>query len=250
MKDNVCIVTGAGSGIGRAIAVRLAGMGATVVLVGRTKAKLDAAAAEIESEAGAVVVEPCDVTDYDAVRQLAKLTADRYGRIDVLVNNAGFSSRNRTTLTVTRQEAEDVVRVNLLAPFFLTQAVLPTMLAAEKGTIVNISSTAGQGGGRLSGPVYGPAKAGLINFTRFLNVELRNSGVRACVVLPGEVDTPIMENRPVPPSAEARSTMIAAEDIADAAVLAVAAHPRALVEEIVVKAGHQRDYSAELMPPF
>ena len=97
-----------------------------------------------------------------------------------------------------------MMRVNLMGPFFLTQAVLPGMLARKSGTIVNVSSLAATNPSRVGGSFYGAVKAGLLNFTRYLNIELENSGVRACCILPGEVDTPTLENRPVVPDADAK----------------------------------------------
>lgn len=250
MKDAVCIVTGGGSGIGRATAIKLARQGAIPVLVGRTTAKLDGVGREIDSLGGKAVVEPCDVTDVSGMQRLVERVLRRHKRIDVLVNNAGSSSRNRTILTTTPQEAEELLRVNLLGPFFLTQAVLPEMLKQGRGTIINVSSVAGLSPSRLGGPIYSAAKAALLSFTRYLNVEMSNSGIRACCIIPGEVDTPTLENRPIPVPERDRSTMLTPEDVADAVVLAVTAPHRALVEEIVIRPRHQRDSSRELVAPF
>ena len=133
---------------------------------------------------------------------------------------------------------------------FLTQAVLPTMVAAGSGNIVNVSSMAGKRGSLLSGPIYGPAKAGILNYTEYLNQELGNTGVRACAVSPGEVDTPIMELRPVVPTAEARATMLDSEDVADAIILAITAPQRSLIADIMISPTHSRDYSGEIRPAF
>ena len=250
MKGSVCIVTGAGSGIGEAAALMLGGRGAQVVLVGRTLSKLERVRRAIEAGGGAADVRPCDVGDMAAIRRLAEGVLSDYGHVDVLVNNAGFSSRNRTTLKTTPEEAEAMMRVNLMGPFFLTQAVLPGMLARKEGTIVNVSSLSATNPSLLGGSFYGAVKAGLLNFTRCLNIELENSGVRACCILPGEVDTPTLENRPVVPDAGARATMLAAEDVAEAILLAVASPHRSLVEEITVRPTYRRDLSHELMDPF
>ena len=250
MKGSVCIVTGAGSGIGEAAALMLGSRGAQVVLVGRTLSKLERVRRAIEAGGGAADVRPCDVGDMAAVRGLAEGVLSDYGHVDVLVNNAGFSSRNRTTLKTTPEEAEAMMRVNLMGPFFLTQAVLPGMLARKEGTIVNVSSLSATNPSLLGGSFYGAVKAGLLNFTRCLNIELENSGVRACCILPGEVDTPTLENRPVVPDAGARATMLAAEDVAEAILLAVASPHRSLVEEITVRPTYRRDLSHELMNPF
>lgn len=250
MKGQVCIVTGAGSGIGEATAVKLAAMGAAPVLVGRTMAKLEAVRDRIKSAGGSASVIAADITNHEDIRRVAEGTLQEHGRIDVLVNNAGFSSRNRTTLTLTPEEAEAVFRVNLIGPLFLTQAVLPAMVEAGSGTIVNVSSVAGKQASLLSGPIYGPAKAAILNYTEYLNQELANTGVRACSVSPGEVDTPIMELRPVIPTSEARATMLTSDDVADAIMLAVTAPARSLVSDIVVRPSHRRDYSGEILAAF
>ena len=250
MKGSVCIVTGAGSGIGEATSIMLGGRGAQVVLVGRTLSKLERVRRAIEAGGGAADVRPCDVGDMAAIRRLAEGVLSDYGHVDVLVNNAGFSSRNRTTLKTTPEEAEAMMRVNLMGPFFLTQAVLPGMLARKEGTIVNVSSLSATNPSHLGGSFYGAVKAGLLNFTRCLNIELENSGVRACCILPGEVDTPTLENRPVVPDAGARATMLTAEDVAEAILLAVTSPHRSLVEEITVRPSFRRDLSHELMDPF
>ena len=250
MNGQVCIVTGAGSGIGEATAVKLAAMGAVTVLVGRTEAKLASVRDRIAADGGAATIIAADVTDHEDIRRVADSTLEQHARIDVLINNAGFSSRNRTTLTLTPEEADAVFRVNLIGPMFLTQAVLPTMVAAGSGTIVNVSSVAGKRASLLSGPIYGPAKAAILNFTEYLIQELANTGVRACAVSPGEVDTPIMELRPVVPTAEARATMLASKDVADAIVLAVASPQRSQISDIVVMPSQGRDYSGEITPAF
>ncbi len=250
VKDSICIVTGAGSGIGEAASLMLADSGARVVLVGRTLSKLERVRREIDARGGAADVRPCDVGGVSAVRSLAQGVLGDYGRVDVLVNNAGFSSRNRTTLTTTPEEAEAMMRVNLMGPFFLTQAVLPGMLQRNRGMIVNVSSLAATSPSRVGGAFYSAVKAGLLNFTRYLNVELENSGVRACCILPGEVDTPTLENRPVVPGADARSTMLSAGDVAEAVLLAAASPHRSLVEEITVRPSFRRDLSGELMDPL
>lgn len=250
MEGKVCIITGAGSGIGRSTAIKLARRGAVPVLVGRTPSKLEEVQAQVQAGGGRAVAAPCDVTDVQAVRALVRWVLDEHGHIHALVNNAGYSTRNRTVLTITPEEVDEVVRVNLTGPMFFTQAVLPSMLKAREGTIVNVASGAGLAGSRLSGPAYSAAKAGIINFTRYLNLELRNSGVRACCVIPGEVDTPILEKRPVVPSSEARATMLSPDDVAEAIVLAIALPHRALLEEVVVRPRHFRDFSAELAKPY
>jgi len=249
MKGMACIITGAGTGIGRSAAIKMARLGASVVLVGRTAARLEEVRREIEAAGGVALAAPGDVTDMNVILCTVQATLQAFGRIDVLVNNAGYATRNRSIMTITPEEFDEVVRVNLWAPMFFTQAVLPTMLKAKSGTIIVVSSRAALTPGGLGGPIYGAAKAGSVNFIKALNIELKNTGIRACAIVPGEVDTPILEKRPVPVPKEARATMMAADDVADAIVLAAALPPRALVDELYLRPTHQRDFSKELPPP-
>jgi short-subunit dehydrogenase len=120
------------------------------------------------------------------------------------------------------------------------------MVKRKEGTIINVASIAGLNPSRLAGLSYSAAKAAVINFTGFLNEELRNTGVRVSVVVPGEVDTPIMDKRPVPPSRESRSTMVTAEDVADAIFLIANLPQRASVPELVIRPTYLRDFTAEV----
>jgi NAD(P)-dependent dehydrogenase (short-subunit alcohol dehydrogenase family) len=250
MDGEICIVTGAGSGIGRAAALNLAGAGAMPVLVGRTTGKLEAVAAEIAAQGRSSDVEQADVTDYEAMRRLAASVLKKHGQIDVIINNAGFTSRNRYLLDTTDQEAEDVVRVNLLGPFFLIQAALPSMLKRGTGTIVNVSSRAGLDPVLLGGAMYSASKAAIINLTKYMNVELKNTGIRACNVIPGETDTPVLKTRLVPPAPDQLTKILQPEDVADAILLAVTSPKRVLIEEVIVKPRFQRDVSAEVPDPI
>ena len=250
MDGEVCIVTGAGSGIGRATALKLAEAGAVPVLVGRTTSKLRDVAAEIAAAGGACDVEQADVTDYDAMRALAASVLDNHGRIDVIVNNAGFTSRRRYLLDTTDREAEDVVRVNLLGPFFLIQAALPSMLERRSGTIVNVSSRAGVDPVLLGGAMYSASKAAIINLTKYINVELKNTGIRACNIIPGETDTPVLKTRLIPPGPDQLAKILQPEDVADAILFAVSSPSRVLIDEVIVKPRFQRDVSAEVPDPI
>ena len=247
LQDKVCIITGGGSGIGRGAGVMMAQNGATVVLIGRTKAKVDAVKDEIEAEGGSALSFSLDVADNEAVQKMAKDVLDAFGRIDVLVNNAGHSSLHRRLLNTTPQEIREVIDSNLIGTIFCAQAVVPAMLAAGSGTIINVSSLAGVTPGPFSGLAYGAAKAAVINFTTFLNADLRNTGIRASVIIPGEVDTPILNNRPIPPDEEVRSLMV---DVAEtsAVINLIASLPqRTNIPELVLRPTFQRDMSKEVV---
>ena len=245
LKGNVCIITGGGSGIGRDAALTLARDGAAVVIVGRTQAKLNAVQAEIAAEGGTALPYALDVADYDAVQQMVDDVLEQFGRIDVLVNNAGHSSHHRRLLNTPPEEMRSVIDSNLIGTFFCTKAVVPAMLKARCGTIINISSLAAVTPGPFSGFAYGAAKAAVINFTEFLNVDLRNTGIRASVVVPGEVATPILDKRPIPPDAAARATMV---DVAEtsAAIHLIATLPqRSNIPELVIRPTMYRNMAGE-----
>ena len=246
LEGKVCIITGGGSGIGRATAIMMAGEGATVVLVGRTASKVEEVQFEIESSGGKATAFGLDVTDERGVKAMVESVLAEHGKIDILLNNAGHSSIHRKLLTTTSEEMKSVFDSNVLGSVLCAQAVVPAMLEAGEGTIINISSLAGVTPGLLAGMAYGAAKAGVINFTQFLNAELRNTGIRASVVIPGEVDTPILDKRPVNPSADARETMVTAEDAAEAITMIARLPSRAAIPELVIRPTYLRDTSAEV----
>ncbi len=201
---------------------------------------------EIESSGGKATAFSRDVTDEGGVKAMVESVLAEHGKIDILLNNAGHSSIHRKLLTTTSEEMKGVFDSNVLGSVLCAQAVVPAMLEAGEGTIINISSLAGVTPGLLAGMAYGAAKAGVINFTQFLNAELRNTGIRASVVIPGEVDTPILDKRPVNPSADARETMVTAEDAAEAITMIARLPSRAAIPELVIRPTYLRDTSAEV----
>ena len=249
LEGQVCIITGGGSGIGRGAALTMAEEGATVVIIGRTASKLESVEAEIAiTEIGGTTASyTLDVADYNAVEAMVADVLEKFGRIDVLVNNAGHSSHNRRLLNTTSEEVRSVIDSNLIGTFFCTQAVVPAMLKARSGTIINISSLAAVTPGPFSGFAYGAAKAGVINFTEFLNADLRNTGIRASVVVPGEVATPILDKRPIPPDAEARTLMVDVDETS-AAILLIATLPqRSNIPELVIRPTLHRNMAGEVV---
>ena len=246
LKDKVCIITGGGSGIGRSSGLMMADEGAVVVAVGRTASKVEAVRDEIVSNGGTAEAYGVDVADRDGITAMVNEVLAEYGRVDVLVNSAGHSSPHRMLLTTTPEEVRSVMESNLLGTIFCTQAVIPSMLEAEEGTVINVSSLAGVIASELAGMSYSAAKAAVINFTEFLNTEYRNTGVRASVVIPGEVDTPILDKRPIVPSAEARRSMVTAEDTAEAITLIARLPQRAAIPELIIRPTWLRDISAEV----
>ena len=245
LKDKVCIVTGGGSGIGRSAALMMADAGAKVVLVGRTASKVEDVRDEIKAAGGTAMAIGLDVTDYDGVMQMANDVLGAYGQIDILVNNAGHSSHHRRLMTTTPEELRAVLESNVSGSVYCSQAVVPHMQERGEGTIINVSSMAGVNASMLAGMAYSAAKAAVINFTAFLNAELKNTGIRSSVVIPGEVDTPILDNRPIVPSDDARETMVTADDAAEAIFLIANLPQRACIPELIIRPTYQRDTSAE-----
>lgn len=233
--SQVAVVTGSGSGVGRAIAVQLAALGWKVALVGR---RADALAETIDSiEAGRERMRafPCDVGNSAAVAQMAKDVLAAFGTVDVLVNSAGTNLAKRSLADLTPEAFDDVVKINLNGIFYCVHAFLPIMRAKKSGTIVNINSDAGLKSNPVSGAAYVASKFGLTGLTDTINVEERKNGIRATNIFPGEINTPLLERRPVIPPPEARQKMLQPEDVAACALLAITLPPRAIVEHLLVK---------------
>jgi NADP-dependent 3-hydroxy acid dehydrogenase YdfG len=246
LTGQVAIVTGGGSGIGEVTARMLAAEGAQVVVCGRRAAPVDAVARAIEKDGGLCAARAVDLEDADAAAAFAGWTLERFGRVDVLVNNAGHSSHARSIRWTGRAEWESVMAVNLTAVYVLTQAVLPGMLERGAGTIVTVGSLAALKPGLIGGAAYGAAKAAVRNLMGHVHNTLRNQGIRATIVLPAEVDTPILDKRPLNPDAAARATMMQAEDVARAILLCVTLPPRTVIEEIVMSPTVLRDQSRDI----
>ncbi len=182
----VALVTGAGSGIGRATARHLAGRGCRLALVGRTARTLEETAASLE---GALVL-PADVRDAEAVAQAVAQTEEALGPIDLLVNNAGVVAR-AAVHEMDEATWDEVLDINLKGAFLCARAVLPAMLARGRGRIVNVASISGTLGTPLLS-AYCASKWGLIGFTKALSEEVKGRGVVVAAVSPGSVDTPML----------------------------------------------------------
>ena len=247
LKDQVCIITGGGSGIGRGAALRLAADGATIILIGRTESKIRTVQSEIKANGGQSIVYALNVADWSSIQKMVDEVVETYEKIDILINNAGHSSRNRRLLNCPPEEIQQVIDSNLTGTFFCTQAVVPSMLKAKSGTIINISSLAAVSPGPFSGFAYGAVKAGVINFTQFLNEDLKNTGIRASVLIPGEVNTPILDNRPITPEESARRGMVDVAETSAAIHLVVSLPPRTNIPELTIRPTWQRNIAEEIV---
>ena len=214
--DKVAWITGGGSGIGLAGAIELAKAGCRVVISGRVAAKLDAAVKQAESlgaPAGAIGSAPLDVADGAAVTRVAQEVQARLGRVDILVNSAGINFPKRYWNQTDAATFNEVVAVNLNGAMACTLAVLPGMRARREGTVINVASFAGWHYGYLTGPAYTASKAALMALTHAFNIEEGVNGLRATSLCPGEVATPILQKRPVVPSAAEMARMLQEEDL-------------------------------------
>ena len=246
LNDQVAIVTGAGSGIGRSTALALSREGSNVVLAGRRRSALEDTAAAMADEGGNAAVRTTDLSMAEQARDLVAWTEAEFQRVDLLVNNAGINTTVRNVHGTSLEAWDQVFAVNVRGPMVLTQTVIPGMLARGGGTVVTVSSFAAVQPSPIAGGAYGASKAALRNFMQEINVELRHRGIRSCLINPGEVDTAILDERPLPPNEAARATMMQSEDIASAIVFCASMPTRTLVEEITVRPTFMRDMSADL----
>ena len=244
-SKSIALVTGAGTGIGKAIALDLAAAGATVLICGRRQSPLDETLAEFPDgvRGKAYVV---DLADPEATRSFAGDVISDFGGVDILVNNAGFSSRVRSARYIDAAEWQGVMDVNTLGPVVLTRELLPGMIEKQRGDVVMISSLAGIRPNVMAGVAYSAAKAAARAYMEVLSAEVRRYGIRCITIFPGEVDTPILENRALPPDAEARSVMMLPEDISAAVMMTLTLHQRATVSELAIGATVPRNMTADV----
>lgn len=249
LKNKVAWITGAGTGIGRAAAVALAQNGAHVVLSGRKASALQETAEQVSAAGGSSSIEALSVADAAAVDQAAERIVSRLGRIDILINNAGANVNERYWFQVTPEKWKEVIDVDLNGSFYCARSVLPSMRKHKDGLIINVSSWAGHFYSVLPGPAYSSAKHALLAMNESLNMEECINGIRACVLCPGEVWTPIIDRRPDNLPAEIKAKMLKAEDIGET-ILFIARLPKTVcINEIIVSPTWNRGYVASLTPP-
>ena len=189
LQGRIALVTGASQGIGRACALELARAGATVALAARNETKLAEVAAEIEAAGGQAAAFRLDVSSEESIKSGAKAVLERFGKVEILVNNAGIT-RDGLMMMMKRADWDDVLGTNLTGAFLLTQAVLRPMLKNRWGRIINISSVVGRTG--QAGQVnYAASKAGLIGLTRSMAREVASRGITVNAVAPGYIETPM-----------------------------------------------------------
>ena len=246
LKNKSVILTGAGSGIGRITAQMLGAMGANVFIVGRRENLLIDTVKEIEEAGGKGAYISADLEDGDAAANVAEVAIKEFGNIQYLINNAGHSSKVRALRYVDKEDWQSVFNVNVEGVYRLTQAILPNMIKNKQGTIVTVSSMAAITPGLMGGIPYSSAKAAVAAMMTAMRQELREYGIRSCTIYPAEVDTPILDNRPLPPDAKARASMMQPEDIAEAILLCMRMPQRTIVQDLVVSPTILRDISEDM----
>jgi len=234
LAGKVAVVTGGGSGVGQAVALLFLKEGAKVVIAGRDPAKLAAVAAGAGAGDRLRAV-PTDVTSPAQCSTLIQSATEAFGRVDVLVNNAGANLKARTMRELTPESWDMMIRTNLDGAFYCTKAVLPQMLDRKDGVIVNVVSVAGKRANPLGGAAYVAAKFGMGGLGTVLANEEKDSGIRVSNIYPGEIDTPILAERPRPVTDEQRAVILKPEDVAGAVLFVAALPPRVSVPELVIK---------------
>ncbi len=228
------LVTGAGSGIGQAIAATLAGMGLRVALVGRDRQKLERSRAQMKTGGDRALIATCDIADRLTVKSAIAEVAAAMETIDVLVCNAGTNVRNRSLESLDPEDWDRMIETNLTGSFNVLHFVLPLMRKKRNGLVIQICSISGMRASTLGGAGYSASKFGQAALGICLGREEGPRGVRSSVIYPGEVETPILDARPVPVGAERRAVILQPEDIAAAVRFLVELHPRAHVPELVI----------------
>ncbi len=230
LTGQTALVTGAGRGIGRAVVEALAGRGAGVVLAARSGAQIEAVAEQVRSRGGAALAVATDVSDEASVRRLFGRVDERFGRLDVLVNNAGVG-RFGPVAELDLRDLDAVLAVNVRGTFTCCREAMQRMIAAQAGTIINVSSVVGFKG-YPNQAVYTASKHAVMGLTKSLAVEARSHGIRISAILPGGVDTDMVgEARPDLD----RAALLAPLDVAEAVLYLLSLSDRAAVDEIYIR---------------
>jgi 3-oxoacyl-[acyl-carrier protein] reductase len=229
LGGQVAVVTGAGRGIGAAIAQELSSLGATIVLCGRTRAALEAAAQAITRAGGKTEVVPCDVTSLQSVEAAAGQVEALFGRVDVLVNNAGVGGFGGPLHQLPPEAWEQILNTNLRGVYYVVRAFAPMMIRARSGHIINISSLAGKNA-LPNGAAYAASKWGLNGLSYSLAEELRGYNIRVAVICPGSTNTELS-----PHAGKDPGKMLQPEDVAHAVGMLVTQSPQSFVSEILLR---------------
>lgn len=231
----LAVVTGGGSGVGQATVLALVNAGWSVVALGRRRSALEETRSLAGSLADRVTAMECDIGQQESVREVGRRIEAELGAVEVLVNAAGTNAPQRALEVLSDTDYRAMMDTNLNGAYYCVQAFLPGMRNRGSGTIVNIISDAGKQASPKAGPAYVMSKFGLAGLTQAINAEERTRGVRAIGIFPGDINTPLLNRRPVVPDEAARARMMQPEDIAACVLLAVQLPSRAVIEELIIR---------------
>jgi NADP-dependent 3-hydroxy acid dehydrogenase YdfG len=247
LTGKVAWITGAGTGIGQAAAVCLARAGMSVVLSGRRISSLEETATQVRAVGGDPVIEELDVSDASATDALVSRIEKRFDRLDVAVLSAGINVKNRSWSDVDIDGWDSVVNIDLNGAFYSCRAVLPMMRKRQSGLIVNVASWAGVHVSKMTGPAYTAAKHGMVALSESINMDECVNGIRSCALCPGEVATPILDNRPVPVTDAQKAVMLQSEDLGETILFLARMHERVCINQLVISPTANRMYTSQAL---
>ena len=232
LSKQTAVVVGGGSGMGEAISLGLASEGATVIVAGRRQAKLDEVARQGSEN---IFTHTGDVANRDSVRTLFEWIHEQFGQLHLLVNCAGANVPKRSMSELDPEDWDKLMNINATGAFNCMHFGLPLMRPHKSGLVINISSTSGKRAAPLGGVAYNASKFAMAALGTSATEDERENGIRVTTIFPGEVDTPILDDRPTPPSAEHRAQILKPSDIAEITLTIAKLPPLAHVPELVIK---------------
>ena len=232
LSKQTAVVVGGGSGMGEAISLGLASEGATVIVAGRRQAKLDEVARQGSEN---IFTHTVDVANRDSVRTLFEWIREQFGQLHILVNCAGANVPKRSMSELAPEDWDKLMNINATGAFNCMHFGLSLMRPHKSGLVINISSTSGKRAAPLGGVAYNASKFAMAALGTSATEDERENGIRVTTIFPGEVDTPILDDRPTPPSAEHRAQILKPSDIAEITLTIAKLPPLAHVPELVIK---------------
>lgn len=240
LNGMVAWVTGAGTGIGAGTAIALAREGVHVILTGRRLEPLEVVATSIRESDGNVEVAQGDAMDRSGMKKIAADIVKRHGKLDLLFNNHGVNVTDRNWGGGNLDGWDEVIDVNVKGAYNCAHAALEVMRPQGEGTIITTSSKAGVGYSPRAGVAYGASKHAVMALNQLMNIEEGNNGIRACVLSPGEVDTPILDYRPIPVPKEERERLIQSDDMGEIVVFIMKMPARVTLNEVIISPTYTR----------
>lgn len=233
--NKTAVVTGAGSGVGQATVIALAKEGWKVALLGRRESALAETVAAAGGESDDLLICKCDIGDHAQVRAAAEKVLDAFGTVETLVNAAGNNFKERYLNDISEDAYHGTINANMNGAYYCAQAFLPGMRKRRSGTVVNVSSDSAYEPNLKAGVAYIMSKMGMAGLSRSINCEEGPNNIRSCVIYPGEINTPLLEKRPVVPDADRLKDMLTAEDVASTIMHVINLPQRAVLETIVMR---------------